>query len=197
MLLYKWKLLPFKHSVSKPSTKISPTLGLFYFFYICYSFDMNKTEETENKVEEIIKDKAGERVNEGRKGGNPDITKTRNNKIQPSPKQRKLFRIWLKYMETPGEMPSYKDMLLEAGYSELVANTGKNRMEQPGFQHLLKQIDDNAIIEKWREWALDDDPKNRSNALKAGDKILQLKDRYPGEKKRVGHIHADLKDILE
>ena len=75
-------------------------------------------------------------------------------------------------------------ILIEAGYSKSIARRPESVFKSKGFQEYLNSIDDTAIIEKWRKWALADTDKRV--ALQAGENIMKLKDRYPAGKLKLG-----------
>ena len=78
-------------------------------------------------------------------------------------------------------------ILVDCGYSEKTAQGNSKKIKNSkGFQEELAKIDDNKIINKWYEWALDGKAKRVS--MDAGKEIMKLKDRYPAGKYKVGAL---------
>lgn len=93
--------------------------------------------------------------------------------------------------------PSMGDILVEAGYKESIRSQPAKVMNTPAWKEFLNELDDSKIVQKWHNWALDDDPSLRNSALRAGENIMKLKKRWPEEKGKVAHVHAELKDLME
>lgn len=110
------------------------------------------------------------------------------------------MELFVGYMERYDKMkinpPPMGAILLEAGYTKSVSTQPHKIVNSKAWKHFMEDVDDTEIVQRWREWALDDDPKNRSVAIKAGENIMKLKDRFPGSKGRVAHIHGELSDLF-
>lgn len=116
-------------------------------------------------------------------------------------RQKKAFELFTSYMERYDRMginpPPMGEILVQAGYSPSIRKQPSAVTSSEAWKGYLEKVDDTAILDKWKEWALDDDPKNRNVALKAGENIMKLKDRYPAHKGKVAHLHADISDLFE
>lgn len=120
---------------------------------------------------------------------------------KPTPLQKRAMQLFVHYAERHIKQgvapPSMGQILVEAGYKESIRKQPAKITNSPAWKEFLNDIDDTEIVNKWAEWAKDDDPQLRGHALKAGENIMKLKDRYPGAKGRVSHIHSELKDLFK
>lgn len=118
-----------------------------------------------------------------------------------TPRQKRAMELFLFYLERQQKQgiapPAFGEIMVQAGYSQSMRKQPAKVMNSPAWQEFLNEMDDTQILQKWREWALDDDPSLRGYALKAGENIMKLKDRYPTQKTQNAHIHAELKDLME
>jgi len=109
-----------------------------------------------------------------------------------------LFMYYLERQTKNGiAPPSMGKIMREAGWSDTTSKQPAVLTNTEVWKEFLSEIDDTQIVKKWKEWALEDDPSLRGHALKAGENIMKLKDRYPTQKTQNSHIHADLKDIYD
>lgn len=74
----------------------------------------------------------------------------------------------------------------KAGYSEASAHNPQNFVNSRGFKQLLAQIDDEPLLDKLREIALD--KKDKRANISAIKELLALKDRYPDKKQTIDII---------
>ena len=122
---------------------------------------------------------------------------------RPTPRQKRAMEIFLHYAErhtkTGTPPPSLGQIMREAGYSKQMSKTPGVIMNSPAWKEFLNTIDDTEIVTKWQQWAREDDPALRSHALRAGENIMKLKDRFPTPKSQSAHLHLhnDLKDITD
>ena len=118
-----------------------------------------------------------------------------------TPLQKRAMQLFLYYLERQIKQgikpPPFGEIMVQAGYSQSMRKQPAKVMNSPAWKEFLNEMDDTQILHKWREWALEDDPALRGYALKAGENIMKLKDRYPTQKTQSAHIHADLKDITD
>lgn len=89
----------------------------------------------------------------------------------PTIKQRKAVDALL---ENTGNVSK---SMRQAGYAKATAKNPKELTESKGFQELLAEIDDQPLLDKLKDIALDKNDK-RAN-LQSIDMILKLKNRYP------------------
>ena len=89
------------------------------------------------------------------------------------------------------------EVMRESGYSNETALKPRLLTKSKGWNELLAQIEDDKILERLYEIALDKNDKRAT--LQAVDMLLKLKDKYPDNKLRLGAIeqrHAFL-DVVE
>ena len=119
---------------------------------------------------------------------------------KPTAKQKRAMELFAYYAERHIKQsiapPSMGQILVEAGYKETIRRQPNKVTNTPVWKEFMDSLDDTEIVKKWKSWALEDDPQLRGHALKAGENIMKLKDRYPGAKGRVAHIHGELKDLF-
>lgn len=110
-------------------------------------------------------------------------------KRSATPKQRRLYSLLLDNAESP-KPESIRALALAAGYSESAANNPERAiLSRPTFQNLLDLIDDDELLAKAREIALDDDKRA---SLAAIDMLLKLKDRFPANKLKLSGYQDEL-----
>lgn len=77
-----------------------------------------------------------------------------------------------------GKVKTKTDAMKLSGYkaSSIAACTVGRTKE---YKDYLATIDDTAITDRWQEWALEDNPKDKRLALDAGKELVKIKDRNP------------------
>ncbi len=117
-------------------------------------------------------------------------------KVFGTPLQLRAYREYLKVIKNEkGAAKTYAELLEKAGYSSKTKpyHVFKTNL----FQQVIKTLPDQEIAFKWFQWALDDDPANRGHALRAGENVMKLKQRFPDKKVQVSGVESKLKDIIE
>jgi hypothetical protein len=95
-----------------------------------------------------------------------------------------------------GKTPTGKEIMLKAGYSETSSTLPKARLfETKGWQELLATINDEVILGKIREIALDSSDKRA--CLSAIDMLLKLKERYPAGKLKVQAFNEEIERLSD
>jgi len=106
----------------------------------------------------------------------------------PTIRQERAANLLAKYNKE-GKKITKRKLLLEAGYSPKIANNPAMVFDSKGFKEYLAKLDDTKIIDRWYDWAISG--KDKRIAVKCGEEILKLKDRYPAQKSKVlGLFHA-------
>ena len=110
-------------------------------------------------------------------------------------KQKKAFQYMVE-QANQGKTPTGKEIMLKAGYSETSSTLPKARsFETKGWQELLATIDDEVILGKIREIALDSSDKRA--CLSAIDMLLKLKERYPAGKLKVQAFNEEIERLSD
>ena len=99
----------------------------------------------------------------------------------PTLKQRTAFKKMVKNM-SEGNPKTMGEILLETGYDITTSEKPIKVISSKGFQLLLDKIDDEVILNRFREILVDEDKRA---SLQAGVELLKLKDRYPASKSKV------------
>ena len=110
----------------------------------------------------------------------------------PSLKQQTTFKDTVKNVQQKNPL-SKKEILLNNGYSNTVANKPSLVFSSKYFKTKLAMLDDTRILDKWYEWALSDEDKRVS--VQCGEQIMRLKDRYPASKSKVIGLFETLDDL--
>ncbi len=84
-------------------------------------------------------------------------------------------------------------LAIQAGFSPATAHNVGAIIARPSFQQLLDMVDDDAVLARVYEIALDDDKRS---ALAAADMLLKLKDRYPANKLKMSGFNDELSEIV-
>lgn len=120
---------------------------------------------------------------------------------KPTQRQKNAMRLFIQHLEAAEKdnkpLPPMGEILQEAGYSQSIRTQPGKVTNSEAWKEFMDGIDDTEIVKKLKEWATDDDPDVRGHSIRAAEQVLKLKDRYPGAKGRVAHIHGELKDIFE
>lgn len=115
-------------------------------------------------------------------------------KRSPTVKQRRVLSLLLDNAGNP-KPESVRQLMLRAGYSPSAAdNPARTLLNAPSFQDLLALINEDELLAKVREIALDDDKRA---SLAAIDMLLKLKDRYPANKLKLQGYQDELADLTE
>ena len=85
--------------------------------------------------------------------------------------------------------------MIKAGYSATVAAKPALLTRSKGWQELLAEIDDQPLLQRLREIAMDRTDKRA--ALQSINTILQLKDRFPAGKLKLLAVHQELQGLEE
>ena len=100
-----------------------------------------------------------------------------------------VFRDVLKSVEN-GRQPNIKQAMLKHGYALISAE--KNKVTQSKtWDKLLKEIDDEEILNKIKDIMRDEDKRS---SLAAADMLLKLKDKYPEQKTKIMGLFGALKE---
>ena len=104
--------------------------------------------------------------------------------MKPTENQKQAFKKVVERIRA-GEKINIGEVMKEVGYAEATAhNPQKNLTSKSGWQKLLAKIEDEKILEKFYDIALDVTDKRA--CLEAGKEIFKLKDRYPAGKLKLG-----------
>lgn len=109
-------------------------------------------------------------------------------------KQKKAFNIMLEALQK-GEDLTMKEIMERAGYKKSCTLKPKTLTERKGWQELLAQIDDQKLLDKLYEIALD--KKDKRANIEAIKELFKLKDRYPAEKTKIQALFANIKEREE
>jgi len=78
------------------------------------------------------------------------------------------------------------------GYTKATAKTPDKLTGSKAWQQMLKEINEEDILQRVREIALDDDKRA---SLQASDMIFKLKDLYPAQKNKVLGLFGSLEEL--
>jgi hypothetical protein len=120
----------------------------------------------------------------------------KKNSVVSSPRMDRAFELFVERLKE-GNFKNYKDIFLEAGYSPSTARASAEIRKTDAWKRKLEELDDSAIVDKWQDWATDDDPKTRGSNIKAGELVLKLKNRFPREEQKRVIFEKKLSDIYE
>ena len=113
-------------------------------------------------------------------------------KRQATVKQRRLYSLLLDNAGNP-KPESMRSLMLRAGYSPSAAdNPQRAVLSTPTFQALLDLINDDELLARARDIALDDDKRA---SLAAIEMLLKLKDRFPANKLKMQGYQDELSDL--
>ena len=107
-------------------------------------------------------------------------------------KVKEVFRRSLQHIKE-GKKPNISGNMRAVGYAKTSAHALKVTQTKT-WQRLLAQIDDQMLLDRLTEIALD--PKDKRASLVGITELLKLKDRYPDKKVRLGTIEEQ-QDVFE
>ena len=110
----------------------------------------------------------------------------------PTLKQKKAADILARYLKED-KLTTAGKVLIEAGYSREMSKHPKAVLDSKGFKEYLATIDERPILEKWYEWALSS--KDKRAALKAGENIITLKDRWPKHVTKILGLFSNIQKL--
>lgn len=105
-------------------------------------------------------------------------------------KQKTAFNKVLENVST-GNPQTAGQILVSAGYKK-ISKQPSRIFNSIGFQKLLAQVDDMAVLKRITEILLDSDKRS---SLTAADMLLKLKDRYPAGKLKLTAYKEELSNI--
>lgn len=84
-------------------------------------------------------------------------------------------------------------IMTDAGYSKATSqNPTKNLTGKLGWKMMLADIDDQPLVNRLKEIAMDSDKRASISAIQ---EIFKLKDKYPVGKLKIGAYENELKDL--
>jgi len=111
----------------------------------------------------------------------------------PTARQKRAMEIKLQRIKEKKPIVM-KDILLEAGYSPSIAETPCVITRSKGWRELLAEINDEPLLKKLQEIALDS--KDKRASIAAIKELLTLKDRYPAQKMKMT-AYDEREEVLE
>ena len=109
----------------------------------------------------------------------------------PTLKQKTAFKKMVKNMGS-GNPQTMGQVLIASGYDLDTANKPSQVITSQGFQALLAKIDDETILNRFKEILVDEDKRA---SLQAGVELLKLKDRYPKEATKFTSLFTSIRAI--
>ena len=85
-------------------------------------------------------------------------------------------------------------ILLDSGYDITTSKRPSQVLKSQGFQELLAQIDDRAILTRFYQILSAEDKRA---SIAAGIELLKLKDRYPAQRTKVQGLFADISNKVK
>jgi hypothetical protein len=113
--------------------------------------------------------------------------------ITPKPEHRAVLKKMSDKIRK-GERVNKKEILMEVGYSESIAETPSRVLETQGFQQLLAKVSDGVILKRLLSIVTSDNSKD-ADAINSAKELLKLKDRYPAGKLKIQGYNDELNDI--
>ena len=105
-------------------------------------------------------------------------------------KQKTAFKKMLENVRNSNPQ-TMGQVLVNSGYKE-ISKQPSRIINSQGFQELLAQIDDNEILNKFREILRSEDKRS---ALASGIELLKLKGRYPKEETKFTSLFTSIKAV--
>lgn len=93
-----------------------------------------------------------------------------------------------------GERVNVGKAMRKAGYTDKVADNPKNVTDSKGWKELLAEIDDEPLMARLKEIALDSDKRASIAAIQ---ELMKLKDRYPAGKLKVTEYDEEIEKLSE
>ena len=112
--------------------------------------------------------------------------------IKPKPEHKAIIKKMSDKIRK-GERVNKKEILLEVGYSESIAETPSRVLETQGFQQLLANVNDGAILK--RLLSIVTGSSKDADAINSAKELLKLKDRYPAGKLKIQGYNDELSEI--
>ena len=91
-----------------------------------------------------------------------------------------------------GNPQTMGQILIASGYDKNTADKPIQVISSAGFQALLAKIDDEVILNRFKEILVDDDKRS---SLSAGIELLKLKDRYPKESNKFISLFTKIEEL--
>lgn len=108
---------------------------------------------------------------------------------QPTIKQRAAFNNTLEAIKS-GKDVELKEIMIKSGYSPATArNPEANLTSKPQWNQLLAIIDDQMLLAKLSQIAMDEDKRASIAAIV---ELFKLKDKYPANKMKVSQYSEEL-----
>ena len=111
---------------------------------------------------------------------------------KPTIKQKLAFKNLLVALKdkSPFEL---KEIMIEAGYSKATAHCPeKNLTSRDGWKTLLSRIDDEPLLSRLKEIAVDSDKRASISAIQ---ELFKLKDKYPTGKLKITQYQQALDNL--
>ena len=80
----------------------------------------------------------------------------------------------------------------DVGYEENTVKNPKNLTDSKGFKELLAKIDDQPLLDRLNDIALQGSERSSISAIK---EVLTLKDRYPAGKIKINQYQDELEQL--
>lgn len=98
-------------------------------------------------------------------------------------KQRQTHKVLIDSIVNKGSVLTMQDAMIKGGYSPQVARNPKVVTESKGWQELLLKYNDELLMDRLNDIALDNEDKRSS--IEAIKEIFKLKDRYPAQRSKI------------
>jgi hypothetical protein len=114
-------------------------------------------------------------------------------KIDPKPEHKQILKKMSDKIRK-GEKVNKKEILLEVGYSQSIAETPSRVLQTQGFQQLLATVSDGVILKRLLLIVTSETSKD-ADAINSAKELLKLKDRYPAGKLKIQGYNDELSEI--